>query len=97
MSYEGAPAEYQIERIAVLEAELADIEQQFENLLSTDLPGVNRALQGVGVEPLVAPAKVPAMADAGVSSANARWLETRGRQDKKQMFHSLPQGPVDLR
>jgi hypothetical protein len=97
MSYEGAPAAYQIERIAVLEAELADVERQFESLLSTDLPGLNRALQGVGVEPLVAPARVPAMADAGVSSANARWLETRGRQDKKQMFHSLPQGPVDLR
>jgi photosystem II stability/assembly factor-like uncharacterized protein len=97
MSYEGAPAAYQIERIAVLEAALADIERQFEDLLATDLPGLNRALQGVGVEPLVAPARVPAMADAGVSSANARWLETRSSKDKKQMFHSLPQGPVDLR
>jgi hypothetical protein len=37
------------------------------------------------------------MADAGVSSANAHWLATRKRKDKKVLFHSLPQGTVSLR
>ncbi len=94
MSYEGAPGTYQMERIGVLEAELADIERQFESLMSTDLPGVNQALQAIGQPPLDVPPKVPAMADAGVSSANAHWLATRKRKDKKAMFHSLPQRAI---
>ena len=97
IGYEGAPGAYQMERIGVLEAELADIEQQFEGLLSAELPGVNQALQAVGQPPIVVPPKVPAMADAGVSSANAHWLATRKRKDKKSMFHSLPQQAVGLR
>jgi len=39
---------------------------------------------------------VPAMADAGISSANAHWLATRKRKDKKALFHSLPQDTVRL-
>jgi hypothetical protein len=97
MSYEGAPGAYQLERIDVLEAELADIERQFEGLLAAELPGVNQALQAIGQPPIVAPPKAPAMADAGVSSASAHWLATRKRKDKKVQFHSLPQGTVNLR
>jgi hypothetical protein len=96
MSYEGAPAAYQVERIGVLEAELADIEKQFEGLLAADLPAVNQALQAAGQAPIAAPPRVPAMTDAGVSSANAQWLATRKRKDKKSMFHSLPQEAVRL-
>ena len=97
MSYEGAPAAYQLERIGVLEAELADIEQQFEGLLAGELPRVNQALQSLGHPVIESPPKVPAIADAGIGSANARWLSTRKRGDKKAMFHSLPQSPVELR
>ena len=97
MSYEGAPSDYQVERIGVLEAELADIEQQFERLVAADLPAVNQALRGAGQPPVAVPAKVPAMADAGISSANAHWLSTRKRKDRKSMFHSLPQDTVRLR
>ena len=49
MGYEGAPGAYQVERIDVLEAELADIEQQFEGLVAADLPAVNQALQATRV------------------------------------------------
>jgi photosystem II stability/assembly factor-like uncharacterized protein len=97
MAYEGAPGDYQVERIGVLEAELADIEQQFEALVAADLPAVNKALQDAAQPPLAVPAKVPAMADAGISSANAHWLSTRKRKDRKSMFHSLPQDTVRLR
>nr|MBP9130498.1 hypothetical protein [Steroidobacteraceae bacterium] len=97
MGYEGAPSDYQVERIGVLEAELADIEQQFEGLVAADLPAVNQALQDAAQPPLAVPAKVPAMADAGISSANAHWLSTRKRKDRKSMFHSLPQATVRLR
>jgi hypothetical protein len=97
MSYEGAPAAYQVERIGVLEAELADIAKQFEGLLSGELPGINQALQAAGQPAIQSPPKVPAIADAGISSANARWLATRKRGDKKAMFHSLPQSTIELR
>ena len=97
MGYEGAPSDYQVERIGVLEAELADIEQQFEALVAADLPAVNKALQDAAQPPLAVPAKVPAVADAGISSANAHWLSTRKRKDRKSMFHSLPQDTVRLR
>jgi hypothetical protein len=96
MSYEGAPAAYQVERIGVLEVELADIEQQFEGLAAAELPGVNRALQAVGQPAIAVPPKVPATADAGISSANAHWLATRKRKDRKAPFHSLPQDMVRL-
>jgi hypothetical protein len=97
MSYEGAPSAYQVERIGVLEAELAGIEKQFEALVATDLPAVNQALRDADQPPVAVPAKVPAMADAGISSANAHWLSTRKRKDRKSMFHSLPQDTVRLR
>ncbi len=97
MSYEGAPGDYQVERIGVLEAELADIEHQFEGLVAADLPAVNQALQDAGQPPIAVPAKVPAMADAGISSANVHWLSTRKRKDRKSMFQSLPQDTVRLR
>jgi photosystem II stability/assembly factor-like uncharacterized protein len=97
MSYDGAPSDYQVERIGVLEAELADIERQFEGLVAADLPAVNRALRDADQPPVAVPAKVPAMADAGISSASAHWLSTRKRKDRKSMFHSLPQQAVDLR
>ena len=94
MSYEGAPAAYQVERIGVLEAELADIERQFEGLTASELPGVNQALQAVGQPAIAVPPKVPALVDAGISSSTAHWLSTRTRKDKKSLFHSLPQGAI---
>jgi DNA-dependent RNA polymerase auxiliary subunit epsilon len=97
IGYEGAPGAYHIERIDVLEAELADIEKEFETLATTELPGVNKSLQSIGRPVIAMPPKVPAMADAGVGSSSSQWLATRKRKDKKSMFHSLPQDAVELR
>jgi len=97
MSYEGAPGTYQVERIGVLEAELADIEKSFETVSAAELPGINQALQAIGQPALAMPAKVPAMADAGVSSSNAHWLANRKRKDKKLKYFSLPQQAIDVR
>ncbi|MGI9245242.1 MAG: WD40/YVTN/BNR-like repeat-containing protein [Steroidobacteraceae bacterium] len=95
MSYDGAPAQYQLERIDVLEAELADIEQQFEGVVAQGLPDVNEALRKRGLPAVEVPPKVAAARDAGVPSANAHWLEARKRKDKKTKFVSLPQRALD--
>lgn len=97
MGYEGAPGTYQLERIGVLEAELADIERSFEQVAAAELPAVNDALRAIGQPALEIAAKVPAMADAGVSSSSANWLASRKRKDKKTKYFTLPQQAVDVR
>jgi hypothetical protein len=96
MSYEGAPAAYQVERIGVLEAERADIEAQFEALLSGKLPPLNRALQSQGLPLVEAPPRTAARASE-LSSSSARWLSSRKRKDKKAWHFSLPQDTVIYR
>jgi hypothetical protein len=58
LSYEGAPSAYQLERIDVLQGELAGIEADLDALLQKDLPALNEALRAGGLEPVVAPPKV---------------------------------------
>lgn len=91
LSYEGAPADYQLVRIDALSAELADIEAQFAKLLAEALPPLNEQLKGRGL-PELAPPPEAAVTDAGVSSANAHWLASLGRKDRKAEFQSLPSG-----
>jgi photosystem II stability/assembly factor-like uncharacterized protein len=54
LSYEGAPGDYQVERVAVLERELGDVEQQTKTLVERDLPALNDRLRGAGVAPIAA-------------------------------------------
>ena len=96
MSYEGAPAAYQVERIGVLEAERADIEAKFEALLTARLPSLNRALQSQGLQPIETPPRTEARASE-LSSSSARWLSSRKRKDKKAWHFSLPQDTVIYR
>ena len=59
LSYEGKPAEYQITRIDALRHELTDAVQDFDKLLTNELPKLNDTLKGKGqpaIEP--PPAKV---------------------------------------
>ena len=59
LSWDGQPAAYQVERIGVLEGDLADINAEFKKLLDTELPAVNKALEGAGLPAIeAAPAKV---------------------------------------
>ncbi|MEI8298657.1 MAG: sialidase [Pseudomonadota bacterium] len=52
LSYEGRPAGYQVERIAVLERELAEVEADAKRLIETELPVLNRRLHEAGGEPI---------------------------------------------
>ncbi|MBS0395565.1 MAG: sialidase, partial [Proteobacteria bacterium] len=45
MSYEGRPGDYQVERVAVLERELGEVEADAHKLLDGSLPGLNERLQ----------------------------------------------------
>jgi len=96
MSYEGASAAYQVERIGVLETELADIDAQFGGLLAGELPSLNQALQSQGLPPIETPPRTAARASES-SSANSRWLATRKRKDRKAWHFSLPQETVIYR
>ena len=45
LSYEGRPADYQLQRIDVLTSELADVESAFQGVLKAELPAANAALR----------------------------------------------------
>ena len=69
MGYEGAPAAYQVERIGVLEAELASVNADFGALLDKDLPELNKALEPGGLPTIEPPPATAAVADSGLRSA----------------------------
>ena len=50
LSYEGRPGDYQVERINVLDQELQGIEQRAQAYVAGELPKLNEALQGKGLE-----------------------------------------------
>jgi hypothetical protein len=51
--FEGRPGPYQIERVAVLDRELKEVEAEVASLLATDLPALNDKLKAKGLEPIV--------------------------------------------
>jgi hypothetical protein len=64
-SWDGPPARYQLDNIAALRAELSDISTKFEQLTTTQLPAINKALSGSGGHALeVPPATAFEMDDA---------------------------------
>ena len=52
MSYEGAPAKYQTDRVASLSRELDDVQAAFGAIEAKELPGVNAALEKKGLKPI---------------------------------------------
>lgn len=48
MSYEGRPAQYQLERIDALKRELEDVSREFDALTTTALPKINEGLKAKG-------------------------------------------------
>ena len=52
LSYEGRPGDYQVERINVLDRELRAVEDRAKALIDGDLPKLNEALQGKGLQTL---------------------------------------------
>src|SRR4029077_20841147 len=64
-SWDGPPARYQLDNTAALRAELSDISSKFEQLTTTQLPAINKALSGSGSRALeVPPASAFEMEDA---------------------------------
>jgi photosystem II stability/assembly factor-like uncharacterized protein len=55
MSWEGKPARYQVERVDVLERELADVAREFEQLASTELGALDAELKRRHLEPISVP------------------------------------------
>ena len=51
-SYEGRPAPYQVERVAVLEREMGEVEAKVKSLLDADLPALNQKLKAAAKEPI---------------------------------------------
>jgi photosystem II stability/assembly factor-like uncharacterized protein len=54
LSYEGRPGDYQVERVAVLERELGEVEASTKTLAEQELPVLNRALGTAGAKPIAA-------------------------------------------
>ncbi|HXX42029.1 MAG TPA: hypothetical protein VEI58_07165, partial [Chthoniobacterales bacterium] len=68
LSYEGKPGDYHLAYIDTLRRELDDVNKDFEQLLSKDLPTLNQSLKGKGKEELKAPpAKVAVNDETPVS------------------------------
>ena len=62
VGYEGKPGDYQIAYIEALRHELTDVQGEFQQLMTKDLPGLNETLKAKGQQPIVLPEKV-AMAE----------------------------------
>src|SRR5947209_7659871 len=63
LSYEGKPGDYQLTYIDTLRKELDDVNKDFEQLLSKDLPAFNQSLKSKGKEEIKAPPAKVAMND----------------------------------
>ncbi len=52
LSYEGPPAQYQLDRIDALRRELEDVVQEYDALTAKELPKINESLKAKGLPPV---------------------------------------------
>ncbi len=71
LSYEGRPGDYQVERVAVLERELGDVEARAAGLSGKDLPALNEKLRAKALAPIAE----AAARNEGARIAAARTIE----------------------
>jgi hypothetical protein len=71
LSYEGRPGDYQVERVAVLERELRDVEARAADFAAKDLPALNERLRAKKVAPIAG----SAAGREGARIAAARTIE----------------------
>jgi photosystem II stability/assembly factor-like uncharacterized protein len=69
--WEGRPPAWQVARIGVLEQELDGVGVELDGLLTSQVPALDRALRGLGLEPL--PTATPAPDEAELSPASLEW------------------------
>ena len=72
LSYEGRPAGYQVERVAVLARELDEVEADTKQLTERQLPALNQALSAAGAQPI-------ALVEAAGTGARVAALEALER------------------
>jgi hypothetical protein len=68
ISWDGPPARYQLDNIAALRGELADISAHFDELTRTQLPTLNKSLTGSGAPALEVP---PSSASQGADGSGS--------------------------
>ncbi len=97
MSYDGPPTAYQVERIGVLQDELASVDAEFKALLDKELPALNSALKAGGLPEVEPPPAVSAGADTGPRTSAS--LTRGGDRDADAVgaFSSLPTTTVVYR
>ena len=95
MSWDGPPAAYQVERIAVLTDELASVDTEFKTLLDKDLPALNAALKAGGLAEVEVPPVVAAAANSGLRSSGSRHGDADA--DAVGVVQSLPTSMVIYR
>ena len=59
LSYEGRPAQYQLERIGILQHELDDVVKEFDALSTKELPKLNEGLKSKGMQAIEQPPASP--------------------------------------
>jgi len=67
--YEGRPSDYQINYLAVLEAQLVDLNKRFDALATGDLAAVNAALVKASIAPIELPSPASEDSDTGAGGA----------------------------
>ncbi len=80
VGYEGRPSQTQVERTDALTRELADVVAQFDTWVAKELPGLNSALQGKKLAPIMVMThdewqKSTARQAATNPPQNERWAE----------------------
>jgi len=55
ISWDGPPARYQLDNIAALRGELSDVSAHFDELTTSQMPALNKALSGTGARALEVP------------------------------------------
>jgi hypothetical protein len=76
LSYEGRPGDYQVERVRVLDRELKAVEDRAAAFIQAELPRLNEALTGKGLETI-------ALAGADAEGARLAALESLERAQER--------------
>lgn len=85
LGWEGRPAKYQVDRIAVLNQELGEVRSQVDQLAQQELPALGVLLKERGLEPLALVEREPEEESGGVSREQAEaalgcWAKRTGCQ-----------------
>jgi photosystem II stability/assembly factor-like uncharacterized protein len=93
LSWDGRPGDYLLANTAALRGELQDIERQFRQLTTGELPALNEALKTRGKQPLMVPAETAESPAGGPGSGRGTAVHARDPDAAFERVHL----PKDLR